>query len=93
MCSVAGVNCYDFSSMGACKQYLEKSGPAFVVWAAERWLADEDFFIAECVVGFDDEALADLMDGKFKMYTLRACPSLFGLPITRDCKYMVFLSN
>ena len=93
MCSVAGVNCYDFSSMGARKQYLGKSGPAFVVWAAERWLADEDFFIAECVVGFDDEALADLMDGKFKMYTLRACPSLFGLPITRDRKYMVFLSN
>ena len=27
------------------------------------------------------------------MHTLRACPSLFGLPVTRDRKYMVFLSR
>ena len=93
LCSVAGVSCYDFSNMGVGKQFLGTSGPAFAVWCAERLIADEDFFVAECVTSFDDETLAELLDGKYSLYTLRACPTLFGLPIARDRKYMVCLSK
>ena len=46
----------------------------------------------ECVTGFQDDVLAELLDGAFRMTCLRICPSDFGLPITRDRKYMLFLS-
>ena len=44
LCSVSGVNCYDFSSMGACQKFLGKSVIPFLMWAAERCFSCEDFF-------------------------------------------------
>ena len=93
MCSVAGVSCFDFSNMGVAHKFLGDSALAFVIWAVERRLADEDFFVAENVPAFDEAMLARLMHGMYDMFCLRVCPTCFGLPITRDRKYMVFLSK
>ena len=93
VCSVAGISCFDFSSMGTAHRFLGESALPFVIWAAERRLADEDFFIAENVPAFDEAMLAQLMCGMYDMVCLRVCPTCFGLPIARDRKYMVFLSK
>ena len=61
VCSVAGISCFDFSSMGTAHRFLGESALPFVIWAAERRLADEDFFIAENVPAFDEAMLAQLM--------------------------------
>ncbi|CAE7778137.1 unnamed protein product [Symbiodinium sp. CCMP2592] len=93
LCSVAGIICYDFSPMGAGKRFLGNSAIPFLIWARERLCSQEDFFVVECVTNFDDETLAELLADSYQMHTLRACPSLFGLPVTRDRKYMVFLAR
>ena len=89
VCSAAGVNCYDFSTMGAGKRYLGESVVPFILWLCERLWSDEDFFVVECVEGFNDALLQCLLGDAFQVTCLRVCPSLFGLPITRRRKYML----
>ena len=93
LCSVAGVNCFDFSNMGAGKKFLGTSAMPFLLWAVERLFSCEDFFVVECIPPFHDVTLADMMKDAFTLHTLRVCPSILGLPITRDKKYMIFLSK
>ncbi|OLP89574.1 hypothetical protein AK812_SmicGene28969 [Symbiodinium microadriaticum] len=93
VCNVSGINCYDFSAMGISKRFLGCSAVPFVVWLSERLLSKEDFFVVECVCGFDDELLSELVRESFDMVCLEICPSMFGLPIARERKYMVFLAK
>ena len=89
VCSVAGVNCYDFSCMGLGKRFLGPSVVPFVIWLWERLMSEEDFFIVECTPVFDDMLLSQLLRGVYNLACLKVCPSLFGLPMTRDRKYMI----
>eukprot|EP00439_Symbiodinium_sp_Y106_P025582 s5201_g3.t1 len=93
VCNVSGVNCYDFSAMGASKRFLGSSAVSFVVWLSERLLSKEDFFVVECVCGFDDELSSELVVEWFDMVSLQICPTMFGLPVARERKYMVFLGK
>ena len=90
---VAGVNCYDWSSMGGQKRWLGQSALAFLAWARERLLAQEDAVLVECVMQFDHELLAELFDDLYELTVLRVSPSLFGLPVERQRKYMVLLAK
>ena len=93
--NIAGVNCYDWSSMGAMMKWLGPSVFAFLCWARERVLArqQEQFAIVECVIGFDDEFLAEIFDGHFSLTTLRITPTMLGDPIQRHRKYMILFSD
>ena len=93
LCSAAGINCYDFSSMGISGRFLGESAFPFVIWLSERLVAKEHCFIVECVPGFDHELLASLVQEVYELVCLRICPSAFGLPISRDRKYMLLTSK
>ena len=93
LCSAAGINCYDFSGMGLQKKFLGDSGLVFVVWAWERLMSKEDFFIVECVTNFDDAFLSDLLRESYDLVCLKVCPTLLGLPVSRERKYMVCLGK
>ena len=72
--SVSEINCCYFSAVRVC----------------ERVASREQLFFAECVPGFEDDVLADLVKEEYRVVCLRICPSVFGLPITRDRKYMFY---
>ena len=56
-------------------------------------LSKEDCFVVECVPGFCDALLADLLQESYDLVCLRICQSQFGIPVTRDRKYMLFTSK
>ena len=91
--NIAGVNCYDWSSMGSRMRWLGRGVFPFLAWARERFLGGEQFIVVECVTDFDDELLAEIFEGVFSMTTLRCSPTLFGDPVERRRKYMVLLAN
>ena len=93
LCSAAGVTCHDFSVMGVSKKFLGPSLVPFCVWLWERLMSKEDWFVVECVPPFDDSTMGYLLRGSYELFTLRCCPSLFGLPVSRDRKYMVCLGK
>ena len=92
-CNISGINCYDWSAMGVQKKWLGDSAEPFIVWVCERLHGSDDFCIVECVAQFDDATLAELVQEKFTLLSLRVCPTTLGLPITRNRKYMVMLSK
>ena len=59
--NIAGLICFDWSSMGKMLRWLGPSSAPFWVWMRERAMAREDFTIAECVCGFDDKMLQSLL--------------------------------
>lgn len=93
VCNIAGISCFDFSTMGNALRWLGKSALPFLAWARERLLAGEHFVLVECVKGFDHETMEKLFDGIFKLTVIRVSPSLYGLPTERKRKYMVLLAT
>ena len=91
--NVAGVNCYDWSTMGKMERWLGRGVFAFVVWLRERYAAGEHFIVVECVMNFDHEMLEELFDGEFKLSVLVISPTLFGDPVERRRKYMILLAE
>ncbi|CAE7825398.1 SHE10 [Symbiodinium sp. CCMP2456] len=90
---VAGVNCYDWSSMGSSKKWLGESMPIFMEWARERLLSLEDMIIVECVDAFDSDMLGELFHVSYNLEVLRISPTLFGEPVERQRKYMILLKK
>ena len=90
---VAGVNCYDWSSMGSSQKWLGESMPIFMEWARERLLSLEDMIIVECVIGFDSDMLGELFRDSYNLEVLRVSPTLFGEPVERQRKYMILLKK
>ena len=88
---VAGVNCYDWSSMGQGSQWLGESLLPFVQWCKERLVMQEDLILVECVLNFDDTMLAELFAEDYDLLTLRVSPTLLGEPVERGRKYMILL--
>ena len=91
--SIAGLNCYEWSSMGKTMRWLGESAFPFFVWLRERMMGNDDFAIAECVRGFDDDLLKDLVESKFMLFTLEFSPTLFGDVTQRMRKYMILLGK
>ena len=90
---VAGVNCYDWSSVGSSQKWLGESMPIFMEWARERLLSLEDMIIVECVIGFDSDMLGELFRDSYNLEVLRVSPTLFGEPVERQRKYMILLKK
>ena len=88
---IAGVNCYDWSSMGSKTGWLGESTPIFMQWVRERKLSLEDLVIVECVLHFDHEMLAELLQDEYDLKVVRVSPVLFGEPTERHRKYMLLL--
>ena len=80
LCNAAGINCHDFSSMGLSGKFLGESTFPFVIRLGERLLSKEDCFVVECVLGFCDALLADLLQESYDLVCLRICPNQFGIP-------------
>ena len=88
---IAGVNCYDWSSMGHTRRWLGESLLPFMQWCRERFLALEDIIIVECVCQFDSDLLAELFAAEYTLDCVQFSPTLFGEPVERQRKYMVML--
>ena len=75
---IAGICCYDWSSMGGTLKWLGPSMPVFMQWARERFEAQEDVILIECVLGFDSDMLGELFEALYELQVLRLSPTLFG---------------
>ena len=93
ICNISGITCVDWSAMGSMLKFLGDSAEPFLQWAFERLIGDESFCVVECVPNFDHGTLALLMEDKFDLFCLRVCPSMLGLPILRERKYMILLKK
>lgn len=91
--NVAGVNCYDWSSMGKQHGWLGSGAFPFLQWLRERLLNREDWIVVECVVGFDHEMLQTLLGKLYELHVLTFLPTLFGIPVMRNRKYMILLKT
>ena len=93
--AMAGVNCYDWSTMGAQRGWLGQSSLVFLEWARERLLAtDEHLCIIECVSQFPDHQLEQLFTpDRYSIHVLHFSPTCIGLPTERRRKYMVVISR
>ena len=59
---VAGVNCYDWSSMGRKQGWLGDGALPFLQWVRERRMCNEDWIIVENVIGFYHAMLEQVLD-------------------------------
>ena len=74
----AGVNCYDWSSMGSQNGWLGKSAFCFLQYMLERKLSQEDVIILECTCGFEDSCLTDLLGDTHELKTFCLSPTMLG---------------
>ena len=93
--SIAGVNCYDWSSMGSMKRWLGEGGFPFLCWARERVIASgsEHFALVECVSNFDHELMQEIFAEVFSLTLLHFSPTMMGDASERNRKYMVLLAK
>ena len=89
--NIAGVNCYDWSTMGLLKQWLGSGTKVFLCWLRERYFAQEEIVVVECVWLFDFEGMEELTQDLYSWVVLDLSPVNLGLPISRRRKYMVGL--
>lgn len=89
----AGMNCYDWSTMGGKKLWLGDSTKPFMQWLRERILAEEDVIVGECVLGFDHESFFDFLRDAYDLSLLKLSPTLIGEPAERQRKYMILLKR
>ena len=88
---VAGICCQDWSSMGHRQRWLGKGTEVLLAWCRERLMSEDTFVLVECVSQFDAETLAEALQERFQMVCLDVSPSLFGEPVERKRKYMIFI--
>ena len=79
--------------MGSMQRWLGPTVEPFLIWAWERLNGNEDLVVVENVMLFDDMTLAKLMSPRFDVVCLKVCPTLLGLPIQRQRKYMLLVSK
>eukprot|EP00438_Fugacium_kawagutii_P018544 Skav204349 [mRNA] locus=scaffold3936:119677:121146:+ [translate_table: standard] len=89
----AGINCYDWNTMGFQYLWLGQGTKPFKQWLRERLLALEDVLVVECVWGFDSDKTAEFLEEYYSMTVLRISPTLFGEPVERQRKYMLLLKK
>lgn len=88
---IAGVICWDWSTMGICKGWLGKSAIIYLACVREAILFKYSFVLFECTQTFDDvEGLSPFLD-HYEAVTLKFSPTMLGLPISRVRKYMVLI--
>ena len=85
---VAGINCYDWSTMGGTQGWLGESTIVFLQFVRECLEADYDWIILECTQGFDLQGLRCL-EAKYMCVCLHITPQQLGFPANRLRKYML----
>ena len=85
---IAGINCYDWSSMGGAGGWCGPSAIIFLCFLREVVLNAYDWLILECTALFDEDGLAPLRPW-YRVVTLKFSPVLLGFPVSRMRKYML----
>ena len=85
---IAGINCYDWSSMGGADGWMGRSAVIFLCFLREVLLYAYDWLILECTGLFDESGLVPLHPW-YKVVTLKFSPTLLGFPCSRIRKYML----
>ena len=85
---VAGINCYDWSTMGGIQGWLGESTMIFFQFVRECLEADYDWIILECTQRFDLQGLRCL-EAKYMCVCLHISPQQLGFPANRPRKYML----
>ena len=90
---VAGFNCYDWSVMTSSELsgWLGRSAHIYLQFLSEALACgDYDFMVLECTWGFDESiGLAPMEAAGFQVAVLKIAPTLLGLPVYRERKYML----
>ena len=92
----SGLNCYDWSTMGLGLKFLGESALPFAAWCASMKQMVPDVIIAECTQTFDFDHLRTLLQPEYpseRSLELSISPHDLGEPLTRNRKYMLFLSQ
>ena len=90
---MAGVNCYDWSSMGAMKGWLGESCLSCVLWLLERMVEQDWGIVVECVWNFPHEVLREALGFWHTLVVIRMSPTIQGIPSERNRKYMLLTLN